>query len=509
MKLKNSIHSNSVKLIDLYNKIVSGSLITGPDFQRKELVWKKQHKYAFIETILQNFPFPEVYIASTDLDLNELKTKEVVVDGQQRLTTIVDYIQGRNDFSTQKSIAQFDNLEEQEKRDFLNYLITVKDLKDLGQDNIKEVFKRINSTNYSLNSNEVLNAEYGGGEFAIFCKMLADKNYNPTINETGIVINADVRLFINTFFEKYGVFSDNDIKRMFDSQYIMLICSTLLEGQYFGRSSKINDYLEMYNEEFKIYEELLNKIYSALNLIDQFGFSEKSYWFNKANLFTLLIEIIKSKNSFDNNLFENYLNELESKVDMYFLGEEKDMSLITSDEAKYFEVARQGSHELSAREHRGKVVGDFLKKTSIEQLEDDAQDVNTEDKNTNSLNQIGVSFTKLIPTETGLAKSIMDATSTVREFLQTNNIHNYTTQEFGPLNKIKINGDFVKKDFSKNETEISLYRSNGRGDFRIWFAELKDFADANNELALIVVNGKINVMNITKFDYSEFINGLV
>ena len=205
MKLKNSIPSNSVKLIDLYNKIISGSLITGPDFQRKELVWKKQHKYAFIETILLNFPFPEVYIASTDLDLNELKTKEVVVDGQQRLTTIVDYIQGRNDFSIQKSITQFDNLEEQEKRDFLNYLITVKDLKDLGQDNIKEVFKRINSTNYSLNSNEVLNAEYGGGEFAIFCKMLADKNYNPTVNETGIVINPEVRLHINTFFENSAV----------------------------------------------------------------------------------------------------------------------------------------------------------------------------------------------------------------------------------------------------------------------------------------------------------------
>lgn len=505
MKLKNSIPSNSVKLIDLYNKIISGSLITGPDFQRKELVWKKQHKYAFIETILLNFPFPEVYIASTDLDLNELKTKEVVVDGQQRLTTIVDYIQGRNDFSTQKSITQFDNLEEQEKRDFLNYLITVKDLKDLGQDNIKEVFKRINSTNYSLNSNEVLNAEYGGGEFAIFCKMLADKNYNPTINETGIVINPHVRLFINTFFEKYGVFSDNDIKRMFDSQYIMLICSTLLDGQYFGRSSKINDYLERYNAEFKIYEELLNKIYYALNLIDQFGFSEKSYWFNKANLFTLIIEIIKSDTTFDNNLFENYLNELESKVDMYFLGEEQDMGLISSDEAKYFEVARQGSHELSAREHRGKVVSNILRQSSTVKNDNiSLKEESIEEKNINYLNQRNILFSKLIPTETGLKKGIMDAVSGLREFLKSQDYHNYDLQQLGPDYKVKKQAKF-KNLIGEIDTEISLYRSNGRGDYRIWFTSLKDFANSQDELAIYIDEGILKVLNLSKYDYVDTI----
>lgn len=93
MKLKSSIPSNSVKLIELYNKITSGALITGPDYQRK-LVWKKQHKYSFIETILLNFPFPEIYIASDEMDIEKLQAREVVVDGQQRLTTIVDYIKG-------------------------------------------------------------------------------------------------------------------------------------------------------------------------------------------------------------------------------------------------------------------------------------------------------------------------------------------------------------------------------------------------------------------------------
>ena len=126
MKLPSSISSNSTKLIDIYNKINSGSLITSPEFQRN-LIWKKQHKYAFIETILLNFPFPEVYIASSEVDVDNLQAREIVVDGQQRLTTIVDYIKAVGDFKDQNSITPFDELIIDEKREFLNYNITVKD----------------------------------------------------------------------------------------------------------------------------------------------------------------------------------------------------------------------------------------------------------------------------------------------------------------------------------------------------------------------------------------------
>jgi len=501
MKLNSSIPSNSVKLIDLYNKIVSGNLITGPEFQRKKLVWKKQHKYSFIETILLNFPFPEVYIASADLDLNELKTREIVVDGQQRLTTIVDYIQEQNDFKNQNSIKSFDELEVQEKKDFLNYLITVKDLKDLGKDNIIEVFKRINSTNYSLNTNEVLNAEYGGGEFAIFCKILADKNYEVLSHETSININADKRAYINHFFEKYKVFSDNDIKRMFDSQYIMLLSSTILEGQYFGRSTKINEYLARYNDEFEIYNEILDKIKNTIELIDELGFSEKSYWFNKANLFTLIIELVKFNSQEVNlNTLEIKLNELENKADLYFVGQEENLALISSDEMKYFEVARQGSHELSSRDHRGKVINDILLSSKIENEEEENQNIKL-------LEEKGRNYAIIIPTSTGLSKSIMDATQKIRQFLKIEAIHNFEEQDFGPQNKIILKANFLNTDFQEIITNVSLYRSNGRGDYRIWFSGLSEFADKFDELVLLNKDG-LKILNISKFDYSEYINNL-
>ncbi len=225
MKLHTSITSNSMKLIDVYNKINSGSLVTGPDFQRR-LVWKKQHKYAFINTILLNFPFPEVYIASSEVDVENLQAREIVVDGQQRLTTIVDYIKGVGDFKNQKQIISFDDLSIDDKKDFLNYSITVKDLKDIGMDNIKEVFKRINSTDYSLNTNEIINAEYGDGEFSMFAKQIIYSEFIVTEEITDIVLNTADKIKLNSFFTDKSIFSDNDNKRMFDIQYIMLLTST-------------------------------------------------------------------------------------------------------------------------------------------------------------------------------------------------------------------------------------------------------------------------------------------
>ena len=142
--LLESIPSTNVKIIELYNKIDSGSLIINPDFQRK-LVWKKQQKFHFIETILMNFPFPEVYVASADIDVENITASEVVVDGQQRLSTIVDYIQGKGDFRKQTRVKGFVDLTTNEKKVFLNYFVSVRDLKNIDADLVKEIFMRINN----------------------------------------------------------------------------------------------------------------------------------------------------------------------------------------------------------------------------------------------------------------------------------------------------------------------------------------------------------------------------
>src|SRR5699024_2302056 len=248
-ELLESIPSTNVKIIELYNKVESNSLTLSPDFQRK-LVWKKQHKFHFIETVLKNYPFPEVYIASSEMDVTNITSSEIVVDGQQRLSTIVDYIKGVGDFKKQNKVKSFSELSTDEKKLFLNYFVSVRDLKNVDMEIIKDIFMRINNTEYSLNAVEKLNAQYGDSEFVVFCKQLIDTDFKPTSDETDTIIENEIRVKLLEFFMNSSVFSENDVKRMNNLQFIMTLISTLIESEYFNRNSKVSEYIEEFNSNF-------------------------------------------------------------------------------------------------------------------------------------------------------------------------------------------------------------------------------------------------------------------
>lgn len=70
---------------------------------------------------------------------------------------------------------------------------------------------------------------------------------------------------------------------------------------------------------------------------------------------------------------------------------------------------------------------------------------------------------------------------------------------------MKIEGQFILENSEPKKTEVSLYRSNGRGDYRIWFTDLKQFTEASDELVLLMKDGVLTGLNISKFDYSTFL----
>ena len=89
------------------------------------------------------------------------------------------------------------------------------------------------------------------------------------------------------------------------------------------------------------------------------------------------------------------------------------------------------------------------------------------------------------PTQTGLEKSIMDATGPVRLFLKENNIHDYQYQNQGPDNKTIIKSYFIERD-ALTTSAASLYRPNTKkGDPRIWFKGLPTYAKPNDVLGII------------------------
>ena len=126
---------------------------------------------------------------------------------------------------------------------------------------------------------------------------------------------------------------------------------------------------------------------------------------------------------------------------------------------------------------------------------------NEEISKVKELSNHSVPFTLIEPTKTALEKSIIDATATVRLFLQEQGIHDYNLQQQGPENKVNIKETFILTEDEQIKSNTSLYRPNTKkGDPRIWFKNLPKYSKANDIYAITYLDNCIYLFNITQLD---------
>ena len=110
---------SSRRLGDLLTDIEQKRLIVRPIFQRR-LVWTNIVKDAFLDTVFRQYPFPEVFVAAGELDDTKLRRTQWLVDGQQRLSTLREYVLGSTDLVL-KQVKPYAELSEDEKTAFSDY----------------------------------------------------------------------------------------------------------------------------------------------------------------------------------------------------------------------------------------------------------------------------------------------------------------------------------------------------------------------------------------------------
>lgn len=129
-----------------------------------------------------------------------------------------------------------------------------------------------------------------------------------------------------------------------------------------------------------------------------------------------------------------------------------------------------------------------------------------ETKNIKFLVNKQVEYATIQITETGLKKSILDATAPVRAYFMEKGIHNYETQLQGPENKRFVK-TYILTDFEQRETQSSLYRPiTKKGDPRMWIYRINEFVDANEIFALIAYQTILYVVNLSRVDVESAYN---
>lgn len=104
----------------------------------------------------------------------------------------------------------------------------------------------------------------------------------------------------------------------------------------------------------------------------------------------------------------------------------------------------------------------------------------------------------LVPTPTGLEKSIFDATDGLREYLANTGYHEYAIQQQGQDHKV-LKQAFLVRPNSLEKTQVSLYRPTTKnGDPRIWLGSpIRSYAGAFNLLALTVIDSTLYILNMS------------
>jgi len=294
------------------------------------LVWSNKHKVAFLQTVLLEYPFPEIYVAAGEVNAETGEGCEMLVDGQQRISTLLQYFVGSEELKLGDDIPPYARLSQERKLRFLEYDVVVRDLGNLSIEKIKEVFQRINSTDYALNAMEIHNARYEGA-FKKFGEELA----------------------AHEFFERHRIFSSTDVKRMQDLRLVLIVVITIM-STYFNRDDELEAYLEKFNDEFDQGDEMRLQLDSLFNFIESAEFNSKSRVWKKADLFTLIIELNRA-------LYREHLEldpkEVGSRLsDFYNEVDRLQGATEDRDVADYYKASLQATNDRSSRIRRGEII---------------------------------------------------------------------------------------------------------------------------------------------------------
>ncbi|QHS47363.1 DUF262 domain-containing protein [Klebsiella michiganensis] len=313
-------------IADIYEKIDSNRLILAPDFQRK-FVWTQDHQEQFLDTILNGYPFPEVYVCQGETDVRKLRTTQKIIDGQQRLTTIKNYIE--NNFSKDlKLVKSFDSLNEEERENFLSYQIVLRDIGKVEDSLVKEIFRRINLTKFKLEDIEIHNAIYDG-HFIRTAKELAEQ-----IDLT-----------------QFGVYYESEMSRMADVNLFLLVMSTIERDGYFPRDNELERCVAEFNEEYPNAYKMKSLILKVMSEIKSFNLEADSIWFRKSCFFTMIVELCWAK-----QLPSDIVKRLNS-LDNIIMGSKQDL---TSDTGKFYRAMYSGTNDRKSRVIRSEVFRKYI-----------------------------------------------------------------------------------------------------------------------------------------------------
>lgn len=268
-----SYDSRTYSINDFVEWNAAGQLELNPRFQRRP-VWTEKAKSFLIDTILRGKPIPKIFIRQKINVTTKTSTREVV-DGQQRLRTILSFIKDGFVVSKQQNPDHggtlFSRLPEDVQAQVLAYEVSVDLLINLPDAEVLDIFSRLNSYAVVLNEQERINANHFG-PFKVLADKIGHKYYK--------------------YWTDQGILTSKQIMRMLEVSLVADLLIAMLEG--IKSKKQIKKYYASYEQTFGHDTDALegdfDEVVSAIQALYHEGLSDTE--FRRPHLFYSLFTAV-------------------------------------------------------------------------------------------------------------------------------------------------------------------------------------------------------------------------
>ena len=327
----------SMVIQDIINAHEREELNISPWYQRRA-VWTNAHKSYLINSIFELMPVPSIYIRHT-IDLERERTIKEVVDGQQRIRSILDYRAGgfsaRHPDHTRR--VKYVDLTPAEKNRFLMSKLPVAYLIGADDSDVIEIFGRLNAVSKTLNAQEKRSAKYSG-EFHQFC-----------------LREAVMRLPI---WRNYNVFTATDISRMAEVQFTAELSMAFVNGMSDYSAKRVDDAYREWDEDFPARDDVatrLERVYKTVAALRTETIKE-TIFVRSPVFYSLALVLDSTQSSVGKSALEQILVDIDARFN-----DPRPASERPKEDLAFVAACTASTQRIRARQTRFDYIKSFIK----------------------------------------------------------------------------------------------------------------------------------------------------
>jgi hypothetical protein len=305
-----------------------------PTFQRNA-VWSDSQASYLLDSILNQLPMPEIFVRSMTTSGGD--TRLEVVDGQQRLRSIIRFYQGDlelagDDVTEDWRGTSFSDLEKDERERFWAYKIVTRELEAASDAEVRDMFRRLNANQSSLNSQELRHSQYHG-EFTTTVESLAD----------------------DSWWLQHRLVTPAQVRRMLDVEFISELMVGLIQGPL-DKKKGLEEFYQEFDDEFPDRDYWVDLFSQTRALATKLVSGNFKGWRSKTEFYTLFLaagDLVYEEEKFATKRLSNARNRLSAFGDQVATAKKKGASKNFPQRVlKYVDAATRASTDLSRRELR-------------------------------------------------------------------------------------------------------------------------------------------------------------